>query len=279
MEKGNLGSPLLIYNRNTQRAFDLRSKLGEDKTEVVESISDGVAKANVIITCLSNDAVVQEFMDVMLQGKVDGKSFVESSTLHPKTTEALAEKVIAAGAEFVAAPVFGTPAVAENGQLIAVLGGPKASVDKARPYYSGVMARAEIDLSDKPYGQASTMKLVGNTVFSMVEQLAEAHTFAEKLGLGTDAVHQFVELFCGGTWAKYSNRILTGDRYKAEQPLVGVDLVMKDANHVFKMAKDVGVKLGLAEVAYKHLEDFKEHQGSEGGELGEYMVRLERSRV
>ncbi|OAQ99431.1 hypothetical protein LLEC1_07842, partial [Akanthomyces lecanii] len=60
VEKGNLDSPLLIYNRSKQRAIDLSQKLPAGKTEVVESLVDAAGKADIIFTCISNDEAVAE---------------------------------------------------------------------------------------------------------------------------------------------------------------------------------------------------------------------------
>jgi 3-hydroxyisobutyrate dehydrogenase-like beta-hydroxyacid dehydrogenase len=60
------------------------------------------------------------------------------STVHPETTRALEERYVAQGAEFVAMPVFGAPAMADAGQLIAVPAGPASSIAKVKPYTDGV---------------------------------------------------------------------------------------------------------------------------------------------
>lgn len=74
------------------------------------------------------------------------------------------------------------------------------------------MARAEINLSGEPCRKATTLKVLGNTfVFNMVEQLAEAHVVAEKQGLGTDVLHQFLSHMFPGPHTAYSTRMLTGD--------------------------------------------------------------------
>jgi 3-hydroxyisobutyrate dehydrogenase-like beta-hydroxyacid dehydrogenase len=89
--------------------------------------------------------------------------------------------------------------MAESGQLICVLAGPKASVDKVKPFCKGVMSREDIDFSGQPYRQALLLKVIGNTfILSMVEVLAEGHTVAEKTGLGTENLHQFVSLLFPG---------------------------------------------------------------------------------
>lgn len=271
VEKANLDSPLLLYNRSRKRAVDFSNTLPEGKTEVVDSIESGVSRADVILSCIANDEAVQELFAAILTTDVKGKLFIESSTIHPETTEAIAKDVVAAGAEFVAAPVFGAPAMADAGQLVGVLAGPKASIEKARPYFKGVTSRAEIDLTDQPYSKALTLKVLGNTfILNMVEQLAEAHVVAEKSGLGTDAIHQFVEAVFPGPYAAYSTRMLSGDYHKREEPLFAVDLARKDARHALTIAKEAGVRLRNVETGDAHLVLLKEHAGPSGDLAGVY---------
>jgi 3-hydroxyisobutyrate dehydrogenase-like beta-hydroxyacid dehydrogenase len=276
-EKGNLDQPLLIYNRSKPRAVDLSSKIAIGKSEVVESISDGVSKADIIFTCITNDQAVEEAIAAALKGDTNGKVFVECSTIHPDTTEQIAAQVTAQGAEFVAAPVFGAPAMADAGQLIAVLAGPKASVDRVKPYFTGVMGRAVIDMSDEPCRKATTLKVLGNTfVLNLVEQLAEAHVVAEKSGLGTKYMHDFVGTLFPGPYAAYSGRMLSGDYYKREEPLFAVDLARKDAKHAMNIAKSVGARFQNAEIGDAHLAAVKEHAGPKGDIAGIYgAVRVE----
>ncbi|ROW05580.1 hypothetical protein VSDG_00423 [Cytospora chrysosperma] len=259
-EKGEFDGPLGIYNRSKQRAVDLSAKLAPGKTEVADSIEAGVSKADIIFTCLANDQAVTETVDAMVKADIKGKLIVDCSTIHPDTLEAVAKIITSKGAEFVACPVFGAPPMADAGALIPVPAGPKAAVDKIKPYLEGVTARAIIDLSDEPYHKAATLKLLGNTfVFNMIEQVAEGHVLAEKSGLGTQHTHKFIELMMPGVYAAYSSRMLSGDYWKREEPLFQVDLARKDAGHARKIAEASGVKLANLETADAHLAKVQEH--------------------
>lgn len=271
VEKANLDSPLLVYNRSPGRSHEFSTQFPSGKVEVIELIDTGISQADIIFTCLADDPAVKDVYEKMLQGDVKGKLFIESSTIHPETTEAVAKLVVDKGAEFVAAPVFGAPAMADAGQLVGVLAGPRASVERAKPFFKGVTSRAEIDLSDRPYGKATTLKVLGNTfIVNMVEQLSEAHVIAEKSGLGTDVLHQFIENMFPGPYAAYSNRMLSGDYWKRTEPLFAVDLALKDARHALKLAEASGAKLHNVETASGHLRDVKEHAGQTGDIAGIY---------
>jgi 3-hydroxyisobutyrate dehydrogenase-like beta-hydroxyacid dehydrogenase len=104
----------------------------------------------------------------------------------------------------------------------------------------------------------------------MVEQLAEAHVVAEKSGLGTDAMHQFVEAFFPGAYSAYSHRMLSGDYHKRAEPLFAVDLARKDARHAMNIAKTAGVRLQNVEAADAHLALLKDIAGPSGDISGIY---------
>ncbi|PMD47440.1 hypothetical protein L207DRAFT_506449 [Hyaloscypha variabilis F] len=271
VEKGDLDKPLIIFNRTEKRATDLAKSLPSGKSSVASSIDEAVSKADIIFTCVGDDAAINETIDAALKGSTKGKLFVDCSTVHPDTTEELAKKITGAGAEFVACPVFGAPAMADNGQLVYVLAGPKESVEKVKPYTKGVIGRAIVDFSGQPAGKATLLKVIGNTfVLNMVETLSEGHVLAEKSGLGTDNLHQFIETMFPGPYTAYSTRMLSGDYHKRDKPLFAVDLARKDARHAMSLAKASGTRLKDVEIGDAHLEMVKKHKGEAGDIAGIY---------
>lgn len=271
VEKGNLGKPLIIFNRTQKRANDLSKSLPSGKTEVASTIAEVVSKSDIIFTCVGDDAAINETIDSALKASPKGKLFVDCSTVHPDTTNALAEKVTKAGAEFVACPVFGAPAMADNGQLVCVLAGPKDSVEKVKPYTKGVIGRANVDFGGQECGKATTLKIIGNTfILNMVETLSEGHVLAEKTGLGGDNLHQFIETMFPGPYTAYSTRMMSGDYHKREEPLFAVDLARKDARHAMALAKSVGARMKDVEVADAHLAEVKKERGEKGDIAGIY---------
>lgn len=272
VEKGSYAAPLAIYNRTTARAEKLASTLPSGKTKVVTSIEDAVSQADIIFTCVGDDKAITDTIDTALKSPdAKGKLFVDCSTIHPDTSNKLAETINNAGAEFVACPVFGAPAMADNGQLVCVLAGPAAQVARIKPFCKGVMGRAEIDFSDQPHGTATRLKIIGNTfILNMVETLSEGHTLAEKSGLGSDNLHQFIETMFPGPYTAYSTRMRQGDYYKRDEPLFNVDLARKDARHALSLAESSGAKMKAVEVADGHLEMVQKHMGSKGDIAGIY---------
>lgn len=264
VEKGNLSTPLLIHNRTVSRAEDLSKKIGH--STVSPDIKDLAQKSDIIFYCLGDDdAVMSTVKTILGSGNIKEKVFVDCSTIHPDTTTEENKLITDAGGVFVAMPVFGAPAMADSGQLINVIAGPSSAIEKIRPYCKGVTGRATIEFADAAPSKATTLKIIGNTfILTMVETLSEGHTLAEKCGLGTDGLHQFIEIMFPGPYTAYSNRLMSGDYYKRDEPLFAVDLARKDARHAQNLAKDSGMRMRNVELADGYLKEVKEHMGARG---------------
>ena len=102
VEKGDLDKPLIIFNRTQKRATDLNVKLPSGKSTVASSLEEAVSKADIIFTCLGDDAAITDTIAIAVKGDVKGKLFVDCSTVHPDTTNMLAKSIQAQGAELVA---------------------------------------------------------------------------------------------------------------------------------------------------------------------------------
>lgn len=104
VEKGNLDKPLIIFNRTVKRAEDLNAELPAGTSTVAKTIEEAVSGSEIIFTCLADDAAVKETVATMMKGNVNGKLFVDCSTVHPDTTDMLAKTIMAHSAQFVSCP-------------------------------------------------------------------------------------------------------------------------------------------------------------------------------
>lgn len=272
VEKGNFSGPVVIYNRTFSVTEKLVSGLESSKAKAVKTIPEVVKESDIIFTIVSNDAAVEETIDAALAvPESKGKLFVESSTIHPDVTNKLAERVTNAGAQFIACPVFGAPAMADNGQLVAVPAGPKQLIDRVQPFLKDVTSRAVIDFPDQPTGTATHLKIVGNTfVLHMIESLSEGFVLAEKSGLGNENLAKFIDTMFPGPYAAYSKRMRSGDYWDRDYPLFTAKLARKDAGHAKHLAEQCGAKLKGLEVVDQHLKEVVDHAGDKGDIAGVY---------
>ena len=104
VEKGNFDGPLVLFNRTNQRAVDFSAKLPAGKSSVASSIEEAVSRSDIIFTCVGDDAAIQETIATAVKENVQGKLFVDCSTVHPDTTNELAKTLEKHGAQFVACP-------------------------------------------------------------------------------------------------------------------------------------------------------------------------------
>ncbi|KAF7559169.1 hypothetical protein G7046_g4977 [Stylonectria norvegica] len=264
------GAPSLQYfNRTISRGATLQEAGGVPSSSAREL----VAGADIIFLSLSNDAALESTLDAILQpdaaGDLAGKIIVDTSTVHPDSSATAKARFAQKNAKFVASPVFGASPVAEKGQLLWILAGPEVAIQAIEPYIVGVMGRGFIKLGED-VRQSSMLKTAGNFMTAgMMELVAEAHVFAEKTDLGTQSMEALIEQQYGPLALSMSKRLTTGAYMPArgERPWSDLNLALKDVGHGITCATQAGIKLEVAEVALKHLEEASSFSKTEGRPL------------
>jgi 3-hydroxyisobutyrate dehydrogenase-like beta-hydroxyacid dehydrogenase len=91
----------------------------------------------------------------------------------------------------------------------------------------------------------------------MMEIVAEAHVFAEKTGLGSQAMEALLEQQYGPLALSMSKRLTTGAYMPAkdERPWSDLTLALKDVGHGISCANEAGTRLWVAEIALKNLKE------------------------
>ncbi len=91
---------------------------------------------DIIIAALPSATELREVCfgwEGLAQGFAQGGILIDLGNTDPVETVSIADELAAAGIDLVAAPAFGTPALAKEGKLTLVVGGPEAAVDRCRP--------------------------------------------------------------------------------------------------------------------------------------------------
>lgn len=235
---------------------------------------------------MSNDQVLQATVkDIIASGNLKGKIYVDCSTVHPDTSQAVAREITEAGGQFVSgmcpfericnpalprtfahrhtqtntlslAPVFGAAPVAAAGKLIFVIAGPPSATEAIAPYLKGVMGKSVIDMG-ADVSKSSLLKVAGNIcVISFMEVISEAHVFAEKTGLGSPVLETMLGDMFGPVLESYSKRLTTGAYAPPPGGKAGFDvqLAIKDARHALSCATAVDASLDVSQVALGHME-------------------------
>jgi 3-hydroxyisobutyrate dehydrogenase-like beta-hydroxyacid dehydrogenase len=159
---------------------------------VASTPAEAARGAEVVWMCVSNTAAVEQVLfgpegveNVLEPGMI----IADSSTIAPSATRKFAERVRARGADYVDAPITGSKVGAESGQLIFIVGGEAASVERLQPLFQA-MGKKVIHMG--PTGLGESAKLGGNLMIAlMFEGFAEALTLTSKLGVPRE---RFMEL-------------------------------------------------------------------------------------
>ena len=175
-----LGHEVTVWNRTAGKARSLASA----GAKVASTPAELAGQAEFIISILSNaEAIDQAYGGAsgLLSGSVEGKLFIEMSTVRPETEKALAQKVKAKGAALIECPVGGTIFPAKDGKLFGFVGGDAADVTRAKPLLDQMCRRIE---HVGPVGAGASMKLAINLpLFVFWQSFGEALSLCESLGL------------------------------------------------------------------------------------------------
>ncbi len=174
------GHELTVWNRTAAKA----DTLVRDGATLAANPAQVASAADIVISMLADDAAVLDVYDKsdgLLSTAVEGKLFVDMSTLRPETVRKLAERVGEHGASFMDAPVSGTVGSAKNGQLFVFCGASEQDFERAQPILD-IFARRIVHVGD--VGQGSLLKLVVNLPLAVYwGSLAEAIAMGKQGGL------------------------------------------------------------------------------------------------
>jgi 3-hydroxyisobutyrate dehydrogenase-like beta-hydroxyacid dehydrogenase len=184
------GWPLTVWNRTPDRCEAL-AKAGARVARTPRELAEA---SDVVVACVADPAAVERVIfpeDGVLAAARPGFRYVETSTISPELARRIAEALRAAGADMLEAPVTGSKMGAEKGTLLLMTGGRREVHEELMPVMMAVGARA-IHCGD--VGQASVMKLVGNTIISfMLEGLCEGVVVGRKAGLPLETILEVVQ--------------------------------------------------------------------------------------
>jgi len=268
---GNMGGGLA---RNLVRAgkevllFDLSSEaidkvLAVGNTGKAASAVDELAGVDVLFTSLPMPSHIEGVMlgdNGMLAKMKQGATYIDVSTIDPKSARKLADAATAKGIEFLECPLGKNPTAAEAGEEPIFVGGDKATYEKMKAtleivgnpvYYMG-------DVEAAP-----AFKLISNLVgMTNVAVVAEGFRAGEKAGIDPKLLLELLQdtgaasfqLDLRGAWIAendFANRF-------------GLDLALKDVRLGCEMTAAWGLKAKLMETALEYFE--QGHADGLGGE-------------
>lgn len=231
--------PLTVWNRTRSRADALAAAVAH----VAATPCDAARTAHVIVTCLADGRALEEVFageEGLLAGLQPGAIVLDMSTIGRAAAREAARAVEAVGGYFVDAPVSGSVGPAERGELLALVGGSEANVERVMPVLRSMCARV---LRAGGVGQGQALKVVLNGVGAHhFVAFASMLALAERAGLARETV---VEAFTSGAFATPSyvgkrDRVVARDY---DNPDFALALALKDGALNVALQEEVGLTL------------------------------------
>ncbi len=248
-----LGHEVAVWNRTAAKTAPLAAA-GAQVAATPEALA---ARAEAVITILTDAAAIDAAYrgpSGLLAGDVNGKLFIEMSTVRPETQRALAAAIGAKGAALVECPVGGTTGPAKEGKLFGFAGGDAADVARARPILEQLCRRIE---HVGPVGAGASMKLAINLPLLVFWQaFGEALALTQPLGLDAARLMDIFTDTSGAPNMLKARAPMVAAQLRGETvaPTVEIDVVRKDLRTMIEEARSRGVTLPVTAQALECLD-------------------------
>jgi 3-hydroxyisobutyrate dehydrogenase len=240
------GETVRVWNRTPEKA----EPLADDGAHVIADVAEAVDGADVIVTMLYDGAAVEQTIKDAASGLNPGMIWLQMSTVGIPAADELAVLASRHGLQYVDAPVLGTRAPAEAGQLTVLASGPAGLETTVIKLVSPVSAKT-VWLGAA--GNGSRAKLVMNSwVMSIMLGLGQTIALAE--GAGVDP-QLFLDLIKGGAmdvgYAHVKGKAMITRDYAASFSVGGA---AKDARLISELARSLGVDSSTVDAAQQLFE-------------------------
>ncbi len=227
------GFPVAIMGNRNRTPVDALVAKGAVEVKTPAELAKA---SDIIFLCVTDSSVVEKLIrgaDGIKSGASKGLIIVDTSTANPVSTLELAAELAPLGVTLCDAPLNGTPAQAETGELGAMIGADAATLARITPAVSAWAMRIR---HIGGVGSGHQMKLLNNFVAMGYGAIyAEALALSRKVGITPqvfDSVIRGSRMDCGfyQTFFKY---VLEGDR---NAHVFSLNNALKDMRYLESMA-------------------------------------------
>ncbi|MGD9837113.1 MAG: NAD(P)-dependent oxidoreductase [Afipia sp.] len=273
---GNMGQPMAAcLSRAGYRVVgfdtsdDARRKFSVAGGFAAAAVAEAVSDAALVITLLPDGKIVRAAIEGMKPHLAPGTVIVDMSSSAPMGTKELGEELIAAGFEFIDAPVSGGVKRAVDGTLAIMAGGDESTVDKAEPV---LQAMGKSIFRTGPLGSGHAAKALNNYVSAAgLAAAAEAVAIAERFGIDPNKLVDVLNASTGrnnSTENKLKQFIISGTFDSG----FSLALMAKDIRTADDLARQLDVPAPLADEVAAQWDEALRMLGSSADhtEIGRY---------
>jgi 3-hydroxyisobutyrate dehydrogenase-like beta-hydroxyacid dehydrogenase len=239
------GFEVSVWNRTPSRADAFAAKTG---AHPAPSPAAAAERADVTITMVPDGPEVEEVLfgdRGAASGMHRGGLAVDMSTIAPRDSVRIGERLHKEGIGFLDAPVTGSRPKAEDGTLTIMAGGSETDFERAKPVLE---AMGKLVVHVGPQGHGSTVKLLNNTTAAVnALAVAEALVAAQKAGVDPGKLRQVMAAGSGGSAMLdlKAEPMLEHDF----EPLFKLAHMLKDVRHCMAEAERLGARMKLGQAA------------------------------
>jgi len=251
------GHQVTVYNRSPAKSLAWGA---EFKGASAPTPREAAAGCDIVFCCVGNDDDLRAVVlgrDGALAGMKPGAIFVDHTTASADVARELCAAAQALGVAFVAAPVAGGQAGAQNGLLTVMCGGDATAFETMRPV-AMAYSRAATLLGDSGAGQLA--KMVNQIcIAGLVQGLSEAIAFGQRAGLDMHQVLDVIGKGAAQSW-QMDNRgkTMVDDRFEFG---FAVDWMRKDLGLVMEEARRNGARLPVTALVDQFYADIQQMDG------------------
>ncbi len=195
---GTMGLPMArniaragLRVRAWNRSPEKMRPLADDGVHLANDARAAVEGADVVITMLADADAVLAVMGDAIDAMREGAVWLQTSTIGEGGIEACAELAEGHGIRLVDAPVLGTKAPAEQGELVVLGSGPEGLRDGLAPIFDAIAQRT---MWVGETGAGTRLKVVVNSwIVTVVEGGAETIALAEGMGVAPTLLFEALE--------------------------------------------------------------------------------------
>jgi 3-hydroxyisobutyrate dehydrogenase-like beta-hydroxyacid dehydrogenase len=242
---GQMGRPMVARLRQSGHAVKVYNRTRHTAEVAADPLA--VLDAEVVITMLADDAAVRAvWLDSGLARRFSGVHLNMATV-----SMAMARELASLQKQYVAAPVFGRPPLAAQGQLDIIVAGPAAAVERCAPIFR-TLGRQSFIVGEEP-AKANAVKIARNFLLAtMIESLGEAFALVRKCGVApADFLNVIASTSLGSPAYKNYGKMIVEQAWKPAQ--FAMPLGVKDVELALATAKEAGMRLPSGEMIRKHL--------------------------
>lgn len=215
-----------------ERAVSMGASPAKNPKELAQNV-------DMVLMSLPGPVQLEEVLfaeDGIVNGLGQGKVVVDTSTVDPKTTRSIAERLEGStGSAYLDSPILGRPSA--TGKWMLPTGGNPDALEYAKPALLTFAANA-IPVGD--HGAGNALKLLNQMMFTCINAISsEVMAISEHVGVDPKVFYSTVASSSAATVSglfREVGKCILNDEFT--QPAFTIDLLIKDTKLALQMAKD-----------------------------------------